>query len=65
MKELARGVQEVLVSLLLTLYGEISQLESIWGNIKLDSLEVWVRSPEHREAKCLLKDTLSSAVAKS
>lgn len=39
MKELATGVQQVLIPLLLTSQCEISQLESIWGEIKLDSLD--------------------------
>lgn len=39
MKELATGVQQVLTSPLLTSQCETSQLESIWGEIKLDSLD--------------------------
>lgn len=39
MEELATGVQQVLISPLLTSQCETSQLESIWGEIKLDSLD--------------------------
>lgn len=52
-------------ALFLVVGGEISQLGSILGTIKLDSLGFWRRNLEHTERKHLLQDTLQSGVAKS
>lgn len=52
MEELVTGVQQVLISLLLTWQCETSQLESIWGEIQLDSLD---EEPRAQRGRALAK----------